>query len=138
MLRYSTDKSMVSQGSVFGRSSTTTNKVTSSLHSIGRKLEEMRISQENQAMAQRMLKLPPVVCKQKQDQDFQKAQYLRERILRFHHLKDKKDKHYDRMPIDEFPDPFDTSDKELMDQKVHVLVTLKKIQFINFIPQCGD
>lgn len=86
-----------------------------------------------------MIHLPPVIQKSKQDQEYKKAKYLKERILRFHILKEKPEKKYNRMKYDEFnenddDDEFDPSDEKLMNQKVQMVIGLKDIKFINFLP----
>ncbi|KRX08817.1 hypothetical protein PPERSA_08921 [Pseudocohnilembus persalinus] len=94
-----------------------------SLNNVGRRLEEERIARENHALAQRMINLPPVIQKKKQDKDFKKNKQLHNQILRFHHLKDKKEKKYgrrkfDKLVSDSSDDEFDPNDEELMNKKV--------------------
>ncbi|EAS06863.1 hypothetical protein TTHERM_00725820 (macronuclear) [Tetrahymena thermophila SB210] len=126
--------------STLSKSKTPSSASMIGLHSVGRKKEEERINLENLNLANRMVKLPPVISAKKLETEYKKNKELGNKILRFHHLKKKVEKEYDRMEKkdldgDEIDDGLDPNDEELMNQRVQLYVCFQKIEFINFLPQ---
>ena len=57
--------------------------------SVARKKEDDRISKENAALTQRMIRLPPVISHKRLEKDFQKSRGLSGQIQKYHVLKEK-------------------------------------------------
>lgn len=109
-------------------------------------------------MAQRMIRLPPVINFKSYDKAGEKQQSLSKQIQRFRIPKKARPYSYDKNSkkgsgngegkklggylygdgddygITDLNNFIDDNNQEMMDQRVHLLLQLKEISFINFLP----
>ncbi|KAL4508452.1 hypothetical protein ABPG72_003756 [Tetrahymena utriculariae] len=115
--------------------------------SIERQKEQERIAFENNKIVQRMMKLPPVVpTKSNLKKEFSKQKKLMKQISKFHEFKERKVPSFGKSKKKEEINmfglldgvPLDENNQELMDQRVHLIINVKEIAFVNFLPVSSE
>ncbi|EAR99400.2 hypothetical protein TTHERM_00133660 (macronuclear) [Tetrahymena thermophila SB210] len=115
--------------------------------SIERQKEQERIAFENNKIVQRMMKLPPVVpTKTNLKKEFSKQKKLMKQISKFHEFKERKVPAFGKSKKKEEINmlglldgvPLDENNQELMDQRIHLVINVKEIAFVNFLPVSSE